>query len=235
MKNRLKRSLAFSVLAGLIVVLSGCASSGKEEGQQASNNVHSESAHTSVPSETSQISSEASSSPSPSESSSVSTHESVGKDHGSSPGASESAGTKPSTQASESTKPSAKPSAKPSSSPKPVSKPSSEPSASTAAGIGAKPAESAQASAEASEKVVIVEIKDFAFSPSEVTVRKGATVKFINRDDVKHTATSNDGIFDTGLLGKDVAEEVKFDKTGEYAYYCTPHPGMTGTIKVEDE
>jgi plastocyanin len=88
---------------------------------------------------------------------------------------------------------------------------------------------------EAHEQTVVVEIKDFAFSPSEITVHKGTTVQFINRDKVKHTATADGGEFDTGLLGKDVSAEVKFDDAGTFTYYCTPHPGMTAKIIVDDK
>ncbi|WP_239614425.1 cupredoxin domain-containing protein [Cohnella mopanensis] len=88
---------------------------------------------------------------------------------------------------------------------------------------------------ENSEMEIVIEIKDFAFTPAEITIPKGSTVTFINRDKVKHTATADEGEFDTGLFGKDVSKEVKFDDAGTFAYYCAPHPGMTGTITVEDK
>ncbi|WP_372637509.1 plastocyanin/azurin family copper-binding protein [Cohnella sp.] len=81
---------------------------------------------------------------------------------------------------------------------------------------------------------MVIEIKDFAFSPAKVTIGKGTTVIFVNRDKVEHTATADGGEFDTGLFGKDESKEVKFEDAGTFTYYCAPHPGMIGSIIVED-
>jgi plastocyanin len=80
---------------------------------------------------------------------------------------------------------------------------------------------------------VKIEIKDFAFSPSEVEVKPGTRVTFINRDKVKHTATADGGEFDTGLLEQDKSKTVTFDKEGTFTFYCSPHPNMTGKIVVK--
>ena len=85
---------------------------------------------------------------------------------------------------------------------------------------------------EASAEVHVVEIVNFAFSPSTLEIKQGDSVKFINRDEVKHTATGDDDSFDTGLLGQDEEHVIIFSETGEFHYYCTPHPGMQGTITV---
>jgi plastocyanin len=111
------------------------------------------------------------------------------------------------------------PTPKPTPSPNPSPEPSKEPAKET----------------EDKDQSIVIEIKDFAFSPDKVTISKGSTVIFINRDKVKHTATADGGEFDTGLLGKDVSGKVKFDETGTFTFYCSPHPGMTGTIVVEDK
>ena len=79
----------------------------------------------------------------------------------------------------------------------------------------------------------IVEIKDFAFSPSALEIRKGDTVRFINRDEAGHTATADDGSFDTKLLKQDKSGDVVFASAGTFGYYCAPHPGMKGTITVK--
>jgi plastocyanin len=85
---------------------------------------------------------------------------------------------------------------------------------------------------EESSKEHIVEIIEFAFSPSKLEVHAGDTVVFINKDSVKHSATADDESFDTGLLGQNVKEEVTFKNVGEFSYYCLPHPAMKGTITV---
>lgn len=78
-----------------------------------------------------------------------------------------------------------------------------------------------------------VEIKNFAFGPKTLTVKKGTEVTFANQDSVKHSATSDDGSFDTGLLAKGESGSVTFDKAGTFTYHCTPHPYMKATIVVE--
>jgi plastocyanin len=113
--------------------------------------------------------------------------------------------------------------------------PSSEPSPTPTPKPSPEPTKKPAKETEDKAQTVVVEIKDFAISPEKVTIRKGSTVIFINRDKVKHTATADGGEFDTGLLGKDVSGKVKFDETGTFTFYCSPHPGMTGTIVVEDK
>lgn len=77
-----------------------------------------------------------------------------------------------------------------------------------------------------------MEIKDFAFQTEKLTIKRGTTVVFTNRDKVKHTATADDGSFDTGLIAQDESAKVKFDEAGTFTYYCKPHPNMTATIVV---
>jgi plastocyanin len=98
------------------------------------------------------------------------------------------------------------------------------------------PAASSRAPADAPDEepaVHVVEIKDFAFSPETLEIRAGDAVKFVNRDDVGHTATADDGSFDTGILKRDEEQTVTFAEAGEFPYYCEPHPGMRGTIVVK--
>ena len=38
--------------------------------------------------------------------------------------------------------------------------------------------------------------------------------------------------FDSGLFGKDASFSQTFDEPGEFAYFCTVHPFMKGTVKV---
>jgi plastocyanin len=77
-----------------------------------------------------------------------------------------------------------------------------------------------------------VAISGFAFSPSSLTINVGDRVTWTNADAVAHTATATGGAFDTGDIGQGQSASVRFTKAGTYAYYCTPHPSMTGTIRV---
>lgn len=81
----------------------------------------------------------------------------------------------------------------------------------------------------------VVEIVEFAFSPSELEVKAGDTVVFVNKDSVRHTATADDDSFNTELLDQDEKKEIIFQETGEFSYYCLPHPAMKGTIVVMEK
>jgi amicyanin len=78
-----------------------------------------------------------------------------------------------------------------------------------------------------------VEIKSFAFGPGALTVKVGDTVTWTNKDITGHSATSDDGTFDTGVLSQNESGSFTFTKAGTYGYHCTPHPNMKGTIVVE--
>jgi plastocyanin len=47
-----------------------------------------------------------------------------------------------------------------------------------------------------------VVIQDFSFKPAHITIRPGTKVIWINKDGAQHTATANNGAFDSGLLRK---------------------------------
>lgn len=81
---------------------------------------------------------------------------------------------------------------------------------------------------------VEVEIEDFAFVPGTITIKAGTTVTWTNKDNVGHTATSDDGVFDSGMLGKGSSYSYTFTTAGTYGYFCTPHPYMVATIVVTE-
>ncbi len=73
-----------------------------------------------------------------------------------------------------------------------------------------------------------------SFSPNPVEVKVGETVTWINDDSGRHTVTSKDGVFESELMGKGQSFSYTFDKAGEYPYFCSPHPGMVGTVVVTE-
>ncbi len=77
-----------------------------------------------------------------------------------------------------------------------------------------------------------IEIADFAFGPATVEIPAGATVAWVNADSSPHTATADDGAFDSGRLDEGGSTAVTFDTPGTFAYHCEYHPAMTGTITV---
>ena len=100
-------------------------------------------------------------------------------------------------------------------------------------GAGAETAEETETtpSGEA-QRSAKVEIVDFVYDPDPVTVAEGGKVTWINRDSAPHTATSDDGGFDTGTLDEGKLASESFKTPGEYAYICTIHPDMQGTVVV---
>ncbi|HWH10988.1 MAG TPA: cupredoxin domain-containing protein [Solirubrobacteraceae bacterium] len=79
---------------------------------------------------------------------------------------------------------------------------------------------------------VTVKIDNFAFKPPTLTVRTGTRVTFTNFDGTPHTATADQGGFDTGTLNKDKSMTITFNKPGTFAYHCQFHAFMTATIRV---
>jgi plastocyanin len=73
-----------------------------------------------------------------------------------------------------------------------------------------------------------------SFSPNPVEVKVGETATWINDDSGRHTVTSKDGVFDSGMMGKRQSFGFTFDKAGEYSYHCEPHPSMVGTVVVTE-
>jgi plastocyanin len=71
------------------------------------------------------------------------------------------------------------------------------------------------------------------FDPAEITVKAGTTVVWDWKGRDKHSASADDGSFDSGVKqGAGQRWEHRFDAPGDYAYSCTPHPFMTGRVKV---
>jgi LPXTG-motif cell wall-anchored protein len=77
-----------------------------------------------------------------------------------------------------------------------------------------------------------VTIVDFNFAPGSVTVNVGDTVTWTNDGPTPHSATANDGSFDTGIMDAGQSGSHTFNAAGTFSYICTPHPNMTGTVTV---
>jgi plastocyanin len=78
-----------------------------------------------------------------------------------------------------------------------------------------------------------VKIDNFSFGPQTVTVPVGATVTWINRDDIPHTVVSTDGVFKSKVRDTDEKFSYTFTKAGTYPYFCSVHPKMTGQVIVQ--
>ena len=78
-----------------------------------------------------------------------------------------------------------------------------------------------------------VKIDNFVFGPASITVPVGTTVTWINRDDIPHTVVSTDKVFKSKVLDTDEKFSFMFTKPGEYPYFCSIHPKMTGKVVVQ--
>ncbi|HZO07378.1 MAG TPA: cupredoxin family copper-binding protein [Solirubrobacterales bacterium] len=79
-----------------------------------------------------------------------------------------------------------------------------------------------------------VEIVEFAYDPDPIEVEAGSTVSWTNEDSAPHTATADDGSFDTDTLDKGKTGKVTFEEAGTFPYFCEIHPTMHGTVEVSE-
>jgi plastocyanin len=87
---------------------------------------------------------------------------------------------------------------------------------------------------------VSVNMLDFTYEPLDITVSSGSTITWINAGEFEHSATADDGTWDTGVYGSGDQASIIFDTPGTYQYYCTLHGtpggnGMSGTVTVTEE
>jgi plastocyanin len=78
-----------------------------------------------------------------------------------------------------------------------------------------------------------VTIQGSAFNPPTTTVKVGDTVTWTNRDAFSHTSTSDTGAWDTGVITAGASHSFTFTTAGTFAYHCTIHSFMHGTIVVQ--
>jgi plastocyanin len=78
-----------------------------------------------------------------------------------------------------------------------------------------------------------IDVKNFAFSPMNLTVTKGTKVTWKFEDSAQHTVKANDGSFSSPALSGGKTYSFTFDKVGTYPYICSIHQYMTATITVK--
>jgi plastocyanin len=74
---------------------------------------------------------------------------------------------------------------------------------------------------------------DNSYVPNPAKLLPGQSIAWKNSDTVAHTATQDDGVFDTGVIAPGATSApVTMPNVGSYAYHCSIHPTMVGKIDV---
>lgn len=77
-----------------------------------------------------------------------------------------------------------------------------------------------------------VEIKDMKFVPDDITVNKGDTIIWVNKDMVAHDVTEEDTkAWTSSVITPE--QSWKMEVTNSANYYCSIHVVMKGKIRVE--
>jgi plastocyanin len=77
-----------------------------------------------------------------------------------------------------------------------------------------------------------VQIRKFAFMPKEITIAPGTKIVWTNHDETPHTIIASDGTFVSKAMDTDDRFEYTFATAGDFSYFCTLHPYMTGIVHV---
>jgi plastocyanin len=72
----------------------------------------------------------------------------------------------------------------------------------------------------------------YAFSPTMLSVRRGAALTVSNTTAAPHTVTADGGAFDSGTVSPNTTITMTFATPGTYPFHCQIHPYMTGTLTV---
>lgn len=90
------------------------------------------------------------------------------------------------------------------------------------------------ASSSSAGDAVNVNMQNIAFAPTSVTVKKGGTVTWLNKDSVDHNVTATRGAtFKSATLGRGAQFTWQAITTGTIDYVCTIHPNMTAKLIVQ--
>ncbi len=96
------------------------------------------------------------------------------------------------------------------------------------------PATNPPSSVSAVAQTYNIEISNFVFSPSSLTIKKGDTVIWTNKDLMSHTITSDSGSeLESARFGRAETYSHTFNTAGTFSYHCSVHSTMKGTIIVE--
>jgi plastocyanin len=76
-------------------------------------------------------------------------------------------------------------------------------------------------------------IDNFQFAPTPLMVPKGASVTWVNRDDIPHSIVCQTLGFHSHPMDTDGSVSQTFDQPNKYDYICGLHPFMRGMVIVQ--
>jgi plastocyanin len=82
-------------------------------------------------------------------------------------------------------------------------------------------------------QTAVVRISNFTFAQQTLAVKRGMTVTWVNDDDIPHTVVAKDVTFKSKVLDTGERFSFTFAKAGQFGYFCSLHPHMTGQIIVK--
>jgi plastocyanin len=91
----------------------------------------------------------------------------------------------------------------------------------------------AAAAVAAQDTANVITIDNFTFTPPEMTVAVGTTVKWVNHDDIPHLVVNKDKAFRSKALDTDDSFSYTFASAGTFDYFCALHPHMVGKVIVK--
>jgi plastocyanin len=80
--------------------------------------------------------------------------------------------------------------------------------------------------------VVVVTIEDFSFEPAAIEAETGEVITFMNAGFESHNATLDSGSCAIPTIETAKRDGLLFLVPGRYAFHCTVHTWMTGTIEI---
>lgn len=75
--------------------------------------------------------------------------------------------------------------------------------------------------------------RDTAYAPNPISVAVGGSVTWKNDDNIPHTATDDNGAWNSGSIAPGQTFTQSFPAAGSFKYHCAIHPGMVGTVTVQ--
>jgi plastocyanin len=89
--------------------------------------------------------------------------------------------------------------------------------------------------AHAGEQSVTINLDNFTFEPEQITVTPGTKVTWVNNDDIPHMIVDTKKSFRSKALDTENTFSFTFMDVGDYDYFCSLHPHMTGKVIVRPE